>query len=257
MISPASFASHLQLLLARAGDPSVRQLAAKTGYGKSTISEALAGKRLPTWPVTEALCAAFGADVNDVRERWANAKGKPSPQTPDAPVWLTSVRSDIPDLVTSRGLAEVCASIESEGPNQAVQASWDAVQTGALQVSHAYYEDIPGSWSSNVVDTYGRAEEDGVLPPGARAVANAIHYHYVGTKLHTRDPLSKTEAVQIVVMAFRLAWQAKDAVVEKSPPTAPEVLRVAEEKPPGHIDFVQGLASRSSPWSDFGGGEQA
>ncbi|MGW3377420.1 helix-turn-helix domain-containing protein [Streptomyces hydrogenans] len=165
MSTPAHFASHLQLLLARAGDPSVRQLATKTGYGKSTISDALAGKRLPTWPVAKALGTAFGADVDDLRERWANAKGKPDAPAPDAPDWLTSVRTDIPDLVTNRGLAEVCASINTESPQRAVQASWDVVQTGALQLSHAYYDDIPGSWSSNVVDTYGRAEEDGVLPP--------------------------------------------------------------------------------------------
>ncbi|MGA5218047.1 helix-turn-helix domain-containing protein [Streptomyces cinereoruber] len=238
MSSPADFARYLQLLLARAGDPSVRQLAAKTGYGKSTISEALAGKRLPTWPVTEALCSAFGADVDDVRERWANVKGKPSPQAFDAPAWLTSVRTDIPDLVTNRGLAEACASINTESPHRAVQASWDVVQTGALQLSHAYYDDIPGSWSSNVVDTYGRAEEDGVLPPGARAVANAIHHHYVDTRMHTPKPLSADEAVQIIVMAFRLAWQAKDAVDKKTTPDAPEALRVVEGPLAEDIDFV-------------------
>jgi hypothetical protein len=49
------FAHHLRELHAAAGAPSIRQMAAQTGYGKSTISEAFAGRRLPTWPVADKL----------------------------------------------------------------------------------------------------------------------------------------------------------------------------------------------------------
>ncbi|MGW3377423.1 hypothetical protein [Streptomyces hydrogenans] len=56
--------------------------------------------------------------------------------------------------------------------------------------------------------------------------------------MYTPEPLSADEAVQIIVMAFRLAWQAKDAVDEKTIPDAPETLRVAEGPMAEGIDFV-------------------
>ncbi|WP_331740707.1 helix-turn-helix transcriptional regulator [Streptomyces sp. NBC_01006] len=65
----ADFARFLAQQRAKAGAPSLRQLAATTGYGKSTISEALAGHRLPTWPVAGALVETFGGDVDEARER--------------------------------------------------------------------------------------------------------------------------------------------------------------------------------------------
>ncbi|MEV6332404.1 helix-turn-helix transcriptional regulator [Streptomyces sp. NPDC051909] len=93
------FARHLRHLRALAGDPSVRRLAQLTGSGKTTIGDAFAGRRLPTWDVAAQLADALGADHDDVRERWAKAKGGTGTTAAVAvSVWLTSVRADIPDL---------------------------------------------------------------------------------------------------------------------------------------------------------------
>ncbi|MFD7057585.1 helix-turn-helix domain-containing protein [Streptomyces mirabilis] len=58
----------LKRLHAQAGAPSRREMAQQTGYGKSTIGDAFAGHRLPTWPVVQALVATTGS-----RSRSGNA----------------------------------------------------------------------------------------------------------------------------------------------------------------------------------------
>lgn len=204
------FADYLCRLRDRAGAPSVRQLASRTGYGKSTISEAFAGRRLPTWELAEALADALGVDEDELRDRWSEAKSGQKQATP-APEWLTSVRSEIPALTGARSIEQVCA-VAAQDPKGALDACWGALKVGALQVAHSLYGDIPGSWSSNVVDTYGRAESDGRLPTGARALANTVHAYYVDSQFSTTPAPSTAEVLQAVVLAYRLAWQARDLV---------------------------------------------
>ncbi|MDO3663054.1 hypothetical protein, partial [Bacillus sp. C28GYM-DRY-1] len=90
--------------------------------------------------------------------------------------------------------------------------SWEVLRVGALQLAHCYYGDIPGSWSSNVVETYQRAEKDGLLPAGVAAVANTVHYRHVGAQFPDEDLPSTAEILQVVVLAYRLAWEARDVV---------------------------------------------
>ncbi|WP_405816839.1 hypothetical protein OG241_19615 [Streptomyces sp. NBC_01390] len=82
----------------------------------------------------------------------------------------------------------------------------------ALQLAHCHYGDTPGSWSSNVVETYQRAEKDGLLPAGVTAVANAIHYRHVESQFPDNDLPTTAELFQIIVLAYRLAWQARTVV---------------------------------------------
>lgn len=212
MTAVEDFARHLEQLRAAAGAPSTRQLAVRTGYGKSTISEAFAGRRLPTWPLVEKLVGALGADPDEVRERWVAAKGRPM-QVQPVPDWLTSVRADVPEITTGLDFEKACAAVSTD-PKRALASSWEVLRVCALQLSHAYYDDIPGSWSSNVVETYERAEKDGLLPAGVTAVANAVHYHHVGSNIRPAELPSTAELFQIVVLAYRLAWQARD-IIEK------------------------------------------
>ncbi|MEU9087648.1 helix-turn-helix transcriptional regulator [Streptomyces sp. NPDC048357] len=207
------FAHHLKQLHTRAGAPSVRQLSTRTGYGKSIISEAFAGRRLPTWSLVEKLAEALDADKDEVREQWAAAKGRPAAAALVAD-WLTSVRTDVPDLVTGRTLEEACAAAVT-APERSLHQSWEVLRVGALQISNAYYGDAPGDWSSNIVATYGRAEQDGWLPAGSRDVANAVHYYYVGSRAHPPELPSTAALLQIAVLAYRLAWQARDRITAK------------------------------------------
>ncbi|MFE3995018.1 helix-turn-helix domain-containing protein [Streptomyces goshikiensis] len=204
------FAYHLRHLHAAAGAPSRRQMAGQTGYGKSTISEAFGGRRLPTWQVVGKLAAALGADVEDLRDRWVAARGRPTLVQP-VPDWLTSVRTGIPEITTGPSLEEACA-IAPKDPKRALAASWEVLRVCALQLARCYYGDIPGSWSSNVVETYQRAEKDGLLPAGVTAVASTVHYRHVGSSFPGEELPSTAELFQIIVLAYRLAWQARDVV---------------------------------------------
>ncbi|WP_406132505.1 helix-turn-helix domain-containing protein [Streptomyces zaomyceticus] len=208
------FARHLNHLHALAGAPSIRQLATRTGYGKSTIGEAFAGRRLPTWPLVEKLADALDADRDDLRKRWADAKGRPTTPAVVAD-WLTSVRTDTPNLAGNISFEDACAAAVTH-PERAMGTSWDVLRVGALQMAHVYYGDIPGSWSSNVVETYERAEKDGLIPVGARAVANTVHHYYVGSRMSPAELPTTAELLQIVVLAYRLAWQARDVVDKRT-----------------------------------------
>ncbi|MET9785545.1 helix-turn-helix domain-containing protein [Streptomyces canus] len=211
MTAVEGFASYLKQIHAVAGALSMRQLAVRTGYGKTTIGEAFAGRRLPTWPLVEKLAGALGADVDEVRERWVAARGQQTP-VQQAPDWLTSIRADIPEITTGLGFEQACSTVSTD-PKRALASSWEALRVCALQLAHAHYGDIPGSWSSNVVETYVRAEKDGLLPTGAAAVANAVHFHHVGSNVRPAEVPSTAELFQIVVLAYRLAWQARDVIV--------------------------------------------
>ncbi|MEU2718416.1 helix-turn-helix transcriptional regulator [Streptomyces sp. NPDC007205] len=212
---------HLTLLHARAGAPSRREMAQRTGYGKSTISDAFAGQRLPTWPVVQALVAALGGDEEEARELWATAKGGPH-QAQQIPDWLTSVRTEIPRLVTGLSFTDACAAAVTD-PKKALDSSWEVLRLTGGQVSHALYDAIPGHWSSDIVATFRRAEEDGHLPAGAVAVADAVHRHYVLSQFPSNGVPAAADVLQIVALAYRLAWQATDVVLaaDRSQDSAP------------------------------------
>ncbi|MEU6988386.1 helix-turn-helix domain-containing protein [Streptomyces sp. NPDC046324] len=205
------FARHLYHLRMRAGEPTVRKIASETGFGKTTISDAFGGRRLPTWGVVNALADALGADAADLREKWVEAKGGRAIVT-EAPDWLTSVRTDILDLPGDRPLEYVCAMAATD-PKGALESSWSVVRTGALRLAHSFYSTIPGSWSSDNVDTYGRAEDDGRMPVDSRAIADqAHHYYHLAGNPEGPDLPPTAVVLQVVVMSYRLAWEAQAVV---------------------------------------------
>ncbi|WP_158682419.1 helix-turn-helix domain-containing protein [Nocardia cyriacigeorgica] len=60
-LSPTGrFAMELRRMLDRTPGLTIRDLAVRVNYSHSTVSEALGGKKLPSWPVTEALVRAGG-----------------------------------------------------------------------------------------------------------------------------------------------------------------------------------------------------
>lgn len=68
------FAQYLRDLLIQAGKPDYAQMRRATRYGRSALSAAFAGKKLPAWELTARLVGFLDGDVDDARERWAAAK---------------------------------------------------------------------------------------------------------------------------------------------------------------------------------------
>jgi hypothetical protein len=99
-LSLADFATELRRLRRRAGDPTYQRLQKDTGFGRTVLSEALNGKKLPTWPVTERLVRVLGEDPERWRPRWAavprTADALPPdrdvPTTPDTGGWRRRFR---------------------------------------------------------------------------------------------------------------------------------------------------------------------
>ncbi|MGW1618590.1 nSTAND1 domain-containing NTPase [Streptomyces sp. NPDC002172] len=79
------FAAELRRLRARAGSPTYRAMAQRTGQGASTLSQAAAGERLPTLPVVLAYVQACGGDPDEWEARWRQAAAEVAaePRTDD------------------------------------------------------------------------------------------------------------------------------------------------------------------------------
>jgi hypothetical protein len=203
--------SYLQASHISAGKPTMRQLANSTGYAKTTISDALTGRTIPTWNVTKALIGALGGDEAKARAEWIAAKG-PDATGERAPEWLISVHELVPRFPAGRGLVEACM-LASEDPRAAIGDGWEVVRLTALQLSAKHYKDVPGSWSSNVVETLRRAREDGRLPRWVPEQAALLHTMYVRslmTEAGEPGAASALAAVQYVNLAYRLAWLVRE-----------------------------------------------
>jgi hypothetical protein len=73
--SADELAAALRALHARAGAPSMRSVAKRTGtVSHTTVAEALAGKRLPSWPILSDVISALGGDEKQFKQLWLTAR---------------------------------------------------------------------------------------------------------------------------------------------------------------------------------------
>src|SRR3954452_3692596 len=68
-----AFAARLRELRRAAGNPAIRELAARTGYSVGTVSEAMGGRRLPSLAVTLGLVRACDGAPEVWQQRWRQA----------------------------------------------------------------------------------------------------------------------------------------------------------------------------------------
>ena len=215
-------AQYLSALRIKAGNPTIRELARATGCGKTTVGDALTGRVVATWPVTKALVNALGGDESEARTQWGSAKGAGSVREGELPEWLISVRVSVPEFRAGRGLVDAC-TLAQHDPGAAIRDGWEVIRLSALQLSGQHYGDVPGSWSSNVVETLRRARDDGRLPPGVAEQAKLLHHMYVVTMMPEPEArMSSTAAVQYVCLAYRLAWLVWDVAYPHDAPKEPE-----------------------------------
>lgn len=72
----------LRKLRVKAGNPTYRQMAARTGAGASTLSQAAAGERLPTLATVLAYATACGGDRQEWEQRWHRTARELAEQPP-------------------------------------------------------------------------------------------------------------------------------------------------------------------------------
>ncbi|SER58775.1 Helix-turn-helix domain-containing protein [Lentzea xinjiangensis] len=78
------FARDLRLLRERAGSPTYRELSAETHYSPAVLSQAAAGRRLPSLQVTRAYVRACGGAEDEWEERWREVAAELEPPEPAA-----------------------------------------------------------------------------------------------------------------------------------------------------------------------------
>jgi WD40 repeat protein len=106
---PARFAAGLRDLRAKAGNPPYRELGRRAHYAAGTLSDAAAGRKLPTLAVTLAYVQALGGDSAEWERRWRDAAAAiPAPEptadtATDSPyVGLAAFRTDDADRFFGR-----------------------------------------------------------------------------------------------------------------------------------------------------------
>lgn len=87
------FATGLRALRRQAGSPSYRMMAAKCFYSAASLSEAAAGRRLPTLDATMAYVAACGGDEDEWRQRWQTVADAIGPHQPSVTGLTDQVRT--------------------------------------------------------------------------------------------------------------------------------------------------------------------
>ncbi|GAP50127.1 hypothetical protein [Streptomyces azureus] len=75
------FAAGLRALREAAGRPTYREMARRAGYGVTTLSQAAAGRQLPTRAVTLAYVKACGGDLAEWERRWREASEEVAAET--------------------------------------------------------------------------------------------------------------------------------------------------------------------------------
>ncbi|MER5700652.1 NBR1-Ig-like domain-containing protein [Micromonospora sp. NPDC002296] len=182
------FADQLRKLRTDVGNPSFRKMAGRSGrISHTTLHEAAAGTRFPSWETTREFVRACEADEVQWRRRWEDAQ-RPGPGHSVADGDLTPVSTDssaaehpqaaAEDEVTGarrhrlRWLAVVVAVAVVAVLGVTVRGLWSPDGSGAMAASpsSAGFSDalIPGDSSQFVADV--------TIPDGTRVKVNA---HFV------------------------------------------------------------------------------
>src|SRR4051794_2372055 len=97
------FAEQLRILRAAVGDPSFRKMAGRSGrISHTTLHEAAAGTRFPSWETTREFVRACEADEPEWRLRWEGAQRTVFLDTMDATTTVVTTSDLVP--VVSRAL---------------------------------------------------------------------------------------------------------------------------------------------------------
>lgn len=91
------FAAELRELRERAGSPSFRKMAMRSGaISHTTLHEAAIGARFPSWATTREFVLALDADEAEWRARWTEAR-QPAASSPDTTTTPDSATTPAPD----------------------------------------------------------------------------------------------------------------------------------------------------------------
>lgn len=166
------FAADLRDLRFSAGDPTLAALSDRTGVSKSVISDALAGRRLPTERTVSKLVEAFGGD----RAAWIARRGalapRANPARAEARVEIERARRDTRFSVLQTALiAAVAAMLAVVGTSLFWNSRFEAAEASAPENAEGPYLD-----AANGVDPMRTAcKEDAIIAASEARHDNQVH----------------------------------------------------------------------------------
>ncbi|MFF3865751.1 NBR1-Ig-like domain-containing protein [Micromonospora sp. NPDC001898] len=177
------FAEQLRTLRTGVGNPSFRKMAGRSGrISHTTLHEAAAGTRFPSWETTREFVRACEADEVQWRRRWEDA------QSPGA-------GHSVPDGDLMPVSTDSSAAVETRG-------TLDTMTSGVVAAETSHAVDIPAAGRPAVP---GVAASSDLVPVGQRALRAAEHPsaaedEVTGARRHRLRWLAVVVAVAVVAV---------------------------------------------------------
>jgi hypothetical protein len=125
-MATTGFAEQLRTLRTDAGNPSFRTMAGRSGrISHTTLHEAAAGTRFPSWETTREFVRACGADEVQWRRRWEEA------QRPAAPITGSPAEGPATPAANSAP-TDVAAPTDERPPARRHRLPWLALAAGVV-----------------------------------------------------------------------------------------------------------------------------
>ncbi|MFF0371750.1 NBR1-Ig-like domain-containing protein [Micromonospora sp. NPDC005087] len=193
-VATQTFAEQLRTLRAAAGNPSFRKMAGRSGrISHTTLHEAAAGTRFPSWETTREFVRACEADEAQWRRGWEDAQRRGANH--DAP------EGDLAPVSTDSS-----AGVDTPG-------TMDTVPTGA--VGAETFDAVATPAAGRPLVSRVAASSD-LVPQGQRALRAAEHPQAVaqdevtGARRHRMPWLATAAVVAVAAMVAVLAATVRD-----------------------------------------------
>ncbi|WP_162834609.1 NBR1-Ig-like domain-containing protein [Amycolatopsis circi] len=231
--------AELATLRARAGNPSFRKMADRSGQiSHTTLHEAVRGTRFPSWDTTREFVRACDADEQQWRRRWEELKGvPPEPEAAVAePAEVEIVKTAAePVLITSDPAA-------SEKPRRRRKYALAAVAFVVVLLAAVTAIVVPKLKSGGLVDVGARVSGDNSKFVGDVTVPD-------GTEIHVGETVQKVWELQNTgsVIWHQRYLQRMDLPPSPGSCRTPDRVLIGDTPPGDHVMVSVPLTASPAP----------
>ncbi|WP_051166287.1 NBR1-Ig-like domain-containing protein [Amycolatopsis orientalis] len=230
--------AELAALRARAGNPSFRKMADRSGrISHTTLHEAVRGTRFPSWDTTREFVRACDADEQQWRRRWEELKGVPPEPEPAEVAIVKTVEATAaePALITSEPAAP-------EKPRRRRKYALAAVASVVVLLAGVAAIVVPKLKSGGLVDVGARIPGDNSKFIGDVTVPD-------GTVLHVGETVQKVWELQNTgsVPWHQRYLQRMDLPASPGSCRTPDRVLIGDTPPGDHVMVSVPLTASPAP----------
>ncbi|PKV91855.1 helix-turn-helix protein [Amycolatopsis echigonensis] len=237
--------AELAALRARAGNPSFRKMADRSGrISHTTLHEAVRGTRFPSWDTTREFVRACDADEQQWRRRWEELKGVPP--EPAAPENTAGEPADVAIVKTAEPTAEpvlISADpVAPEKPRRRRKYALAAVAFVVVLLAAVAAIVVPKLTSGSLVDVGARIPGDNSKFVGDVTVPD-------GTVIHVGETVQKVWELQ---NTGSVSWHQRYLQRMDLPPSpgscrTPDRVLIGDTPPGDHVMVSVPLTASPAP----------